>query len=369
MLRQVLLRASRSDGLGRVARRLPLADEVARRLVVGARVEDAVRVMGPLLGGGLSVSLDHVGDLDPTGRGPRLGERDSYQAAVRAVVDAGLAGPETSPDRVDLCLRLAALTAPVPQDDPDRQPQGAPAAARGAGAPAAEHDSDVGLYSRGPGPVDHRDPSGRDAGRETLEAFEPAVYDQVRDICAVAKDAGVTVTLQGVRHAEVEAMLALAGELWKEHPNLGVTIRAHLHRSEADCKTLAARGVRVRLSMGMEMAPASVAFTSRLEVDRSYVRCLRNLMAGGACPTIATHDPRLIDLAQSMSHQWDRSPSDYEFQLPHGVQAALQQRLLDRGETVRVRVPYGTAWYGYLMRRTAERPASAVSVVRRRRRA
>ena len=234
MLRRVLLRASQSDGLDRTARRLPFADGVAGRLVVGPRAEDAVRVAGDLLAEGLMVTIDHVGDVDPVPGGAARPAPLRRGAAVaqlpghrRQLAEAGLTGDR---DRVDLAVRLPALAADPAPDGPEETP----------------------------------------------------LAEQVRGICETAREAGVTVTLQGIGHTEVLPMLALTGELQEEFPWLGVTVRAHLHRSEADCAALAARRARVRLSMGMAMAPDTVAYRSHLEIDRSYVRCLRSLMAGEA---------------------------------------------------------------------------------------
>ena len=42
----------------------------------------------------------------------------------------------------------------------------------------------------------------------------------------------------------------------------------------------------------------------------------------------------------------------------YGVRPEEQLQLAKAGYTVRVYVPYGTQWYGYLMRRLAERPAN-----------
>ena len=41
-----------------------------------------------------------------------------------------------------------------------------------------------------------------------------------------------------------------------------------------------------------------------------------------------------------------------------------QQRLAEAGEKVRVYLPYGQEWYGYLMRRLAERPANLTFFLR-----
>jgi proline dehydrogenase len=120
----------------------------------------------------------------------------------------------------------------------------------------------------------------------------------------------------------------------------------------------------VRLCKGAYKEPESVAFQSRLEVDRSYVRCLSALMGGGGYPMIATHDPRLIAIGEDRARWFDRSTDEFEFQLLFGVRPDEQTRLADLGFTVRVYLPYGTEWYGYMMRRMAERPANSAFFVR-----
>ena len=109
---------------------------------------------------------------------------------------------------------------------------------------------------------------------------------------------------------------------------------------------------------------ARVAFTDRDEVDRSYVRCLKVLLGGEGYPMIATHDPRLVQIASSLAGRHARQPGSYEFQMLYGIRPEEQRRLAEAGETVRVYVPYGAEWYGYLMRRLAERPQNLSFFVR-----
>ena len=47
-----------------------------------------------------------------------------------------------------------------------------------------------------------------------------------------------------------------------------------------------------------------------------------------------------------------------------GIRPDEQIRLAQRGEKVRIYVPYGQDWYGYLMRRMAERPANLTFFLR-----
>src|SRR6266496_2736510 len=59
-----------------------------------------------------------------------------------------------------------------------------------------------------------------------------------------------------------------------------------------------------------------------------------------------------------------RDLGSYEYQMLYGVRPVEQRRLVAAGETVRVYLPYGTEWYGYLMRRLAERPANVTFFLR-----
>jgi proline dehydrogenase len=159
-------------------------------------------------------------------------------------------------------------------------------------------------------------------------------------------------------HTHVDATLRIVHTLRGDHPGLGCVIQSQLRRSADDCADLATPGSRVRLCKGAYNAPADAAFVARPEIDRSYARCLRMLMRGSGYPMIATHDPRLIEIAGAQAHLTGRGPGDFEYQMLYGIRPAEQQRLATCGAQVRVYLPYGSDWYGYLVRRLAERPAN-----------
>ena len=184
--------------------------------------------------------------------------------------------------------------------------------------------------------------------------------DNARAICEAAGRAGMTVTVDMEDHTTVDATLEIVRELRTDFPSVGVAIQAMLRRTEGDLKDLA--GTRVRLVKGAYAEPESVAYGSRHEIDRAYVRGLRLLMAGDGHPMVATHDPRMIAIARELARH--RPPGSYEFQMLYGIRAAEQRRLAAAGERVRVYVPYGSDWYGYFMRRLAERPANLAFFLR-----
>ncbi len=164
--------------------------------------------------------------------------------------------------------------------------------------------------------------------------------------------------------AAIRSVGSIAADLRAGHQDLGCVIQACLRRSEADCRALAGYGVRVRLCKGAYDEPESVAYTSRRAIDSSYARCLRALMNGSGYPMLATHDPRLIQIATSLATLTGRAADSFEYQMLYGIRPAEQRRLADTGARVRVYVPYGGDWYAYLVRRLAERPRNLTFFLR-----
>ncbi|QFG25064.1 proline dehydrogenase family protein [Actinomadura sp. WMMB 499] len=187
--------------------------------------------------------------------------------------------------------------------------------------------------------------------------------DNARTICAAAGRVGMTVTLDMEDHTTVDSTLGVLRELRDDFPWVGVAIQSMLRRTEGDLRDLVGEGSRVRLVKGAYAEPPSVAYQGRHEVDRAYVRGLRLLMAGAGRPMIGSHDPRMIDIALALAAEHERKADSFEFQMLYGIRAAEQRRLAEE-HTMRVYVPYGADWYGYFMRRLAERPANLVFFLR-----
>ena len=191
---------------------------------------------------------------------------------------------------------------------------------------------------------------------------ESMAFDYAAAVCEAARAANIVVTVDMEDHTTTDSTLRIVQRLRADYPNTGAVIQASLHRSLDDCLTLSHPGSRVRLCKGAYQEPPSVAWQTRAEVRSAYVRCLE-ILARGAYPMVATHDPMLISAAQRiLPAVSDGNP--HEFQMLYGIRPDEQRRLVAAGERVRVYVPYGTQWYGYLMRRIAERPANLALVVR-----
>ena len=165
-------------------------------------------------------------------------------------------------------------------------------------------------------------------------------------------------------HTTTDSTLAIVDELRMDHPDVATVLQAYLRRTEADCRALSGAGSRIRLCKGAYAEPADVAFQQSAEVDASYRRCLEVLFAGQGYPMVASHDPTMIEAALEIAGRLGKADDAYEFQMLYGIRDDEQRRLAASGHTVRVYTPYGDQWYGYFMRRLAERPANLLFFAR-----
>nr|WP_203661135.1 proline dehydrogenase family protein [Streptomyces sp. SID14446] len=199
---------------------------------------------------------------------------------------------------------------------------------------------------------------------QALEGGHELALANVRPVVEAAAAIGTTVTLDAEDHTTLDSMFAIHEELRKDFPQTGCVIQAYLFRTEADARRLAESGSRVRVVKGAYKEPAEVAYQQKAETDKAYVRILKILMEGEGYPMIGSHDPRIISIAQELARKAGRKLDEYEFQMLYGIRSDEHLRLAAEGHRMRVYTAYGTDWYGYFMRRLAEKPANLLFFAR-----
>jgi len=313
-VRPWILAAGRSQRLRRATERLPITRRVVQRFVPGETLDDAVKAVAALRDSGRMVSVDYLGE-DVT-------DVDSANATVDAYLKllAALGGPDGYGERahlhraqtrtLEVSLKLSALGQKLPRDG------------------------------------------------------EKIALENAHAICSAAQRAGVWVTVDAEDHTTTDSTLSIVRELRADFGWLGTVLQACLRRTYADCQEFAASGSRIRLCKGAYDEPSTVAYGGRDDVTDSYLRCLQVLMAGTGYPMVASHDPMVITAAGEMARETGRGAGDFEYQMLYGIRDSEQRRLADAGNAVRVYVPFGTQWYGYLVRRLAERPANLAFFLR-----
>jgi proline dehydrogenase len=306
--RPAILAASRSQRLQSTAERWPITRRVVHRFVPGESTDDVMRSVEALRDSGRMVSIDYLGE-DVTDADTADSTVDAYLRLLKALgrrFDAARDGVRP----LEVSVKLSALGQALPRDG------------------------------------------------------EKIALENAHAICTAATRAGVWVTVDAEDHTTTDSTLSVVRELRADFDWLGTVLQAYLRRTPADCREFAASGARIRLCKGAYDEPASVAYRDRDDVTDSYLRCVGILMAGTGYPMIASHDPVVIGAVRDLAREAGRGTGDFEYQMLYGIRDPEQRRLAVAGDAVRVYVPFGTQWYGYLVRRLAERPANLTFFLR-----
>ena len=305
--RTIIMAAASSDRIKRTAERVPVTRNVVSRFVAGESHREVMEAGVGLLNSGRMISIDHLGE-DTTDEAQADATVQAYLRLIGMLGDHTESVAGSHP--VEVSLKLSAL------------------------------------------------------GRALPRHGEKIALENAHRIAAAAEDAGVWVTVDAEDHTTTHSTLRIVRELRADFPALGTVLQSYLHRTEDDCHEFSSPGSRIRLCKGAYAEPGEVAFQRKTDVDAAYERCLRVLMNGQGYPMVASHDPAMIAAAAAMAADAGRATAEWEHQMLYGIRGAEQLRLVGEGRRVRVYVPFGSQWYGYFMRRLAERPANVAFFLR-----
>ncbi|MFT3860142.1 proline dehydrogenase family protein [Micropruina sp.] len=309
-LRPILLAAGRRAWVERLVTRLPLTRSLVTRFVPGTDQVAVVETVRRLLAEGRMISVDYLGEGITTAAEAQH-TVEAYLALLSEFSTLSVEPLDAAGGRrLEVSIKLSALGQSLP------------------------------------------------GGGEAL-ALEHALT-----ICREAEAVGCWVNVDAEDHTTTDSTLRIVRKLRKEFPDVATVLQAYLHRTEQDCRELSGPRSRIRLCKGAYSEPAEVAFQTPAEVDASYLRCLEVLIQGEGYPMVASHDPAMIDGAQRLADRAGRPADRFEFQMLYGIRDAEQARLVDAGFRLRTYVPFGDDWFGYFMRRLAERPANLVFFLR-----
>lgn len=195
-----------------------------------------------------------------------------------------------------------------------------------------------------------------------LDISEELALGNMRNILHAGKRHGVFVTIDMEDHSRCQRTLDIFKELREEYDNVGTVLQAYLYRTEEDIEALKEYHPNLRLVKGAYKELEDVAFPLKQDVDENYKKIIgKHLLNGDFC-AIATHDERIIQHTRRFVWEQNIPHDQFEFQMLYGIRPERQEEMIKEGYQVRVYVPYGTDWYGYFMRRLAERPANVAFV-------
>jgi len=198
-----------------------------------------------------------------------------------------------------------------------------------------------------------------------LDISQELCLRNMRFIMDTAVRHGNFVRIDMEDYAHNAATLDIFAELRRDYGKaIGVVIQAYLFKSEADIELLHQYQPNLRLVKGAYKESQEVAFPEKEDVDRNYIRIIEQHLLNGDYAAIASHDDKIINHVKQFVKEKGIPNTQFEFQMLYGIRTQAQRELAEQGYTMRVYVPYGNDWYGYFMRRLAERPANVGFVLK-----
>jgi proline dehydrogenase len=197
-----------------------------------------------------------------------------------------------------------------------------------------------------------------------LDISKALCINNMKRILETAKRHHNFVRIDMEDYAHNQVTLDILQMLHKDYRNVGTVIQSYLYKSEEDVRQLGKSRINLRLVKGAYKESEEVAYSDKRDVDENFKKMIRMHLQSGSYTAVATHDDEIINYTKKLEKELGVSRDQFEFQMLYGIRAASQLELAKQGYRMRVYVPYGNDWYGYFMRRLAERPANVAFVLK-----
>lgn len=181
-------------------------------------------------------------------------------------------------------------------------------------------------------------------------------YNNLREILLKANEFdNMHINIDTEKYDSLQQIVEVLDRLKGEFRNVGTVIQAYLY----DAVDLIDKypNLRLRLVKGAYKEDEQIAYQTKEEIDANYIKIIeKRLLTAKNYTSIATHDDQIINHVKQFvkSHNIDRD--QFEFQMLYGFRSELAEDISRQGYHFTIYVPYGNDWFGYFMRRLAERP-------------
>ncbi|MCM3764723.1 proline dehydrogenase family protein [Neobacillus niacini] len=178
--------------------------------------------------------------------------------------------------------------------------------------------------------------------------------NNIREIVAQANQYNMFVNIDMEDFKHLQPTFDLMDDLSVEFDNVGTVIQAYFHKAMDYLERY--QNLRIRLVKGAYKEPAEIAYQDKQDIDANYIKLIEWHLLHGKFTSIATHDHRIINHVKQFVKKNNIPNDKFEFQMLYGFRKELQLQLAKEGYNFCTYVPFGNDWYGYFMRRLAERP-------------
>ncbi|MFE8697174.1 proline dehydrogenase family protein [Cytobacillus sp. FJAT-53684] len=178
--------------------------------------------------------------------------------------------------------------------------------------------------------------------------------NNLKEIVDRASNYGIFVNFDMEDYGHLQPSFDILDELSKEYDNVGTVIQSYFRRAEDDIEKY--KNYRLRIVKGAYKEPEEYAFQDKKDIDANYMKLIEWHLLNGKFTSIATHDHHIINKVKEFVKKNNIPNEKFEFQMLYGFRKELQLQLASEGYNFCTYVPFGKDWYGYFMRRLAERP-------------
>ena len=186
--------------------------------------------------------------------------------------------------------------------------------------------------------------------------------DNMREILDTAAKYDIFVNVDMESYAYYNRTLESVEILTKEYGNIGTVIQSYLYRAQADLDLL--KDVRIRIVKGAYKESEGVAYQSKEKIDQNFIELAKRRLLGNTFTSIATHDHKIINELKDFIEENQISRDHFEFQMLYGFRTEMHHALAEEGYNFCTYIPFGNDWFGYFMRRLAERPQNLTLVAK-----
>ncbi|AZV62385.1 MULTISPECIES: proline dehydrogenase family protein [Bacillaceae] len=191
-----------------------------------------------------------------------------------------------------------------------------------------------------------------------LDIDHKLVIENMTKILDTAEKHKVMVTIDMEDEVRCQATIDIFRQFKEKYSCISTVLQAYLFRTEKDLEDLGQYKPFLRLVKGAYKESPEVAFPEKNDVDENYKKLIKQSLLNGNYTAIASHDDKIIEYTKELAKKYDIPNTQFEFQMLYGMRNKTQYELVKQGYKMRVYVPYGLDWYGYFMRRLAERPSN-----------
>jgi proline dehydrogenase len=178
--------------------------------------------------------------------------------------------------------------------------------------------------------------------------------NNLREIVDRANNYGIFVNIDMEDTSHLQPTFDVLDDLSKEYDNVGTVIQAYLLRADEYLERY--KNYRLRIVKGAYKEPIEYAYQDKKDIDANFIKLIEWHLLNGKFTSIATHDHTIINHVKAFVKK-NHIPNDqFEFQMLYGFRKDMQLQLAKEGYNFCTYVPFGNDWYGYFMRRLAERP-------------